>query len=122
MLEGCRIFLVENEFMLAQEFQYELEAAGAVVLGPEPSVHRGLARMRDQLRIDAAVLDVNPDGERVLPVADALLARRVPFLFTSGYEDMVVLDRYHGMTKCDKPIDTRGLFKALDRLVASDRA
>ena len=47
MLGGCRVLLVEDEFMLAQEFQHELEAAGAVVLGPEPSVHRGLARIHD---------------------------------------------------------------------------
>jgi hypothetical protein len=33
----------------------------------------------------AAVLDVNLDGEMVYPVADAVVARGVPFVFVTGY-------------------------------------
>jgi FixJ family two-component response regulator len=35
--------------------------------------------------IDAAILDVNVRGERIDPVAEALLARGVPVLFATGY-------------------------------------
>ena len=33
------------------------------------------------------MLDINLCGEMVLPVADLLAALRVPFIFTTGYDD-----------------------------------
>ena len=39
------------------------------------------------LPIDAAVLDANLNGVSVLPVAEALAARGVPFVFATGYGD-----------------------------------
>jgi hypothetical protein len=39
---------------------------------------------------DAAMLDVNLNGNKSYPVADALAARGVPFVFSTGYSD-------HGM-------------------------
>ena len=37
--------------------------------------------------IDAAVLDANLNGLAVTPVAEALAARGVPFVFATGYGD-----------------------------------
>jgi DNA-binding response OmpR family regulator len=118
MLDRCHILIVEDEFMLAEEMRCDLEDAGAVVFGPEPSVSRALAHIDSGLRIDAAVLDVNLGAEWVFPVADVLAAKQVPFLFVSGYEDAVVLDRYPGSIKFDKPINARMLIEALDRRLA----
>jgi len=39
----------------------------------------------DTAVVDAAMLDVNLNGERSFPVADALRRRGVPFMFSSGY-------------------------------------
>jgi hypothetical protein len=36
---------------------------------------------------DAAMLDVNLNGNKSYPVADALAARGVPFVFSTGYSD-----------------------------------
>jgi hypothetical protein len=33
---------------------------------------------------DAAMLDVNLNGDKSFPIADALVARGVPFLFATG--------------------------------------
>ena len=44
--------------------------------------------------IDAAILDVNLGGVLAYPVADMLIARKIPFVFTSGYEDNVLRSRY----------------------------
>ena len=40
--------------------------------------------MLDAEAIDAAVLDINLNGQKNYPVADALAARRVPFVFSTG--------------------------------------
>ena len=117
MLERCRILVVEDEYALAQELRRELERVGAVVLGPEPSVSRALARVDGECCIDAAVLDVNLDGEPVFPVAAALAARKAPFMFTTGYQDVVVKTRYPEAPICDKPIDTQCLLDALQELL-----
>lgn len=121
MLDGCRVLVVEDEFMVAQEMKHGLTEAGAVVLGPEPSVELALARIGREARIDAAILDVNLGGERVFPVADALATQQVPFLFATGYEDSMVRKHYPNVTKCDKPIDPRKLVRALKQLIGRDR-
>lgn len=118
MSDGYRVLIVEDEFLLAQEMKHELTEAGVIVLGPEPSVELALARIGDEPRIDVAILDVNLGGEKVFPVADALAAKQVPFLFATGYEDSMVHDLYPHVTKCDKPLDTRKLVRALKQLVS----
>jgi DNA-binding response OmpR family regulator len=116
-LACCRILLVEDEYLLALDLQSELEDIGVVVLGPEPSVAGALRRVADEPRIDAAVLDVNLGGEFVFPVADALRARGVPFIFCSGYHDSVTRDRYPDVVNCAKPVDRRRLLNSLRDLV-----
>lgn len=119
---GYHILVVEDEYMLAEDLRTELEDAGAVVIGPEPSVSRAAARVADEQRIDFAVLDVNLGGETVFPVADALQARRVPFVFATGYEEQILGDRYPGAVRCDKPVDFRDLLRALKRVGNRDRS
>jgi hypothetical protein len=74
-----------------------------VVVGPEPSVERALKTIEGEPRIDAAVVDVNLCGVMAYPVADLLLARKIPFVFTSGYEDDILQKRYPQVKNCLKP-------------------
>jgi len=120
-LEHRRILLVEDEYMLARDMKNELRDVGAVVLGPEGSVAQALQRVTAEPKIDAAVLDVNLGGEMSFQVADALQARRVPFVFSTGYEDTVTQDRYPGVAKCDKPLDMHALMKVLQELIAGQQ-
>ena len=39
----------------------------------------------DREAIDAVVLDINLDGEMACPIADELMTRAIPFLFSTGY-------------------------------------
>ena len=94
---GKRLLVVEDEFVIALDLQNLLEAAGHEVVALAASVADALAlldgdgggdaepgRRRPPL-LDGAVLDVNLRGEPATPVADALAARGVPFVFVSGY-------------------------------------
>ena len=83
-LQGIRVLVVEDEFLVASLIEDMLTSAGCVVSGPIPrlaealdAVHRGT--------FDAAVLDVNLAGDRIDPVADLLSRRNVPFVFVTGY-------------------------------------
>lgn len=116
-LHHRHIPVVEDEYMLAYDMQADLEAAGAVVIGPEPSVMQALSRIDHEDRIDAALIDLNLRGEMAFPVADALTARHIPFLFASGYDDSAIGDRYPGVDMCNKPFSKRLLLGSLIRLL-----
>ncbi|MCT8003387.1 response regulator [Sphingomonas sanguinis] len=116
-LTNYRILVVEDEYMLAQGLRSELEDAGAVVIGPEPSVACALTCIAREDRIDAVVLDVNLGGEMAFPVADELSARQIPFLFASGYGDDVIKNRYPGVVNCAKPFVSRQLLRSLKSIL-----
>ena len=102
-LRDRRILIVEDEYLIAATLSDALEAAGSVVLGPVPSVAKAIKQIESEPQIDAAVVDLNLGGELAYPVADTLLARNIPFVFTSGYEDSVLSKHYPQIKNCLKP-------------------
>jgi PAS domain S-box-containing protein len=82
-LRGARVLIVEDAVLLAMELEIGLSDAGATVIGPAYELDEAMALLDQPL--DAAVLDANLNGHSVTPVAEALAARKVPFLFATGY-------------------------------------
>lgn len=115
-LDGLRLLLVEDEFVLALGITDVLVDAGADVLGPVGSVADALALVQQIPEIDAAVLDVNLAGETIYPVADALQARGVPFLFATANERAQLPERFSNVPLCRKPFDPVAFRSALDAL------
>jgi CheY-like chemotaxis protein len=105
-LAGKRILLVEDEFIIAAMAEDMLTRLGATVIGPASTIATAL-RLAESDRIDAAVLDVNMDGDRIDPVAEALGARSIPVIFATGYgaralgrpQDALVLDKPYTQEK-----------------------
>jgi CheY-like chemotaxis protein len=114
LLRQRRILVVEDEYLIAMSLQDALENAGSIVLGPAPSVDKAIKTIDSEAHIDAAVVDVNLGGMLAYPVADMLIARRIPFIFTSGYEDNVLQNRYAQVKNCPKP----SLFRAIEEALA----
>lgn len=71
-------------------------------MGPVPSVADALALLQGGPSPDLAVLDINLQGEMVYPVADALLASGIPFLFVTGYDAMEIPRAYAEAPLIDK--------------------
>jgi DNA-binding response OmpR family regulator len=92
-LEGLRVLVVEDEFLVATLIEDMLVAAGCVVAGPIPRLSEALDAVNSRT-FDAAVLDVNLAGHRVFPVAEALSRRNVPFVFVTGYGSGVLPGEY----------------------------
>jgi hypothetical protein len=46
-------------------------------------------------------------------VADALAARGIPFVFTTGYDARSVPDRFAGVKRCEKPTTPEEISRAL---------
>ena len=112
-LRGRRILVVEDEYMMADDLQYDLEKVGAEVISPVPSVADALRLLATQEAIDGAILDVNLRGEKAYPVADVLRERGIPFVLATGYEQWALPEAYKDVPRCDKPVDLRHLARAL---------
>ena len=109
-LRDRRILIVEDEYLVAMSLAEALQDAGSIVLGPVPSVDKAITKIESEPHIDGAVVDVNLGGVLAYPVADLLIARKIPFVFTSGYEDNLLRDRYSQAKNCAKPY----LFAAME--------
>jgi hypothetical protein len=64
-------------------------------------------------RIDFALVDINLRGVTAFPVADALLARGVPFVFTTGYGTSMIPEHYRDVAALQKPVTAAMLAKSL---------
>jgi CheY-like chemotaxis protein len=118
-LRGRRLLIVEDDFAIADDLARYLQEAGAQVVGPAGTVEAALDLLESEAAtLDAATLDINLHGERVYPVADALAARGVPFVFMTGYDAHVIPEAYAGVPRLEKPVDRAQLARALARIMA----
>lgn len=81
-----RIFIVEDEVVVAFEMTGTLEDMGFEVVGP--SVHLDEAKEKAKFEdIDVAFLDVNlGKGKTSEPIAEILRQRSIPFVFITAYD------------------------------------
>lgn len=89
---GKNILLVEDNFFIVDRVQEALRGVGALVCSA-PSVELALQFLESAL-IDAAVLDVDLQGENSMPVADRLKVMATPFLFFTGGDGMSVSEEH----------------------------
>ena len=105
---GNRVLLVEDESLVAMMMGEALGELGYSVIGPCATAAEAAATI-DSTDVNAAILDVNLDGELVYPVAELLAAREIPFAFITGYGEESLSPRYANVPVLQKPIDRRAL-------------
>ncbi|WP_323765692.1 HWE histidine kinase domain-containing protein [Marinovum sp.] len=88
VLNGKRVLVVEDEHLVAQETTAALQAAGCIVSGPASTLSEALEAAATG-RFDAAVLDINLNGELVWPAAKVVRERGIPFVFATGYSGVL---------------------------------
>ncbi|WCS24543.1 response regulator [Methylobacterium sp. NMS14P] len=118
-LSGCRVLVVEDEYLIASEVKRWLRSAGAEVIGPVPRVELALDLIAET-QPDAAVLDVNlGDGNTVYPVADRLGVLGVPYLFATGDVRVSGAAAETRRPILEKPFVAAELVRAVTKLVAA---
>jgi len=114
--KGCRILLIEDEALIAMQLKLDLEEEGHVIVGPFARLSEALGAAAD-CEFDIALIDINLGADNSAPVAEILDRRRVPFAFTTGYNDLIfmppVLRNYPHLTKPYNPADVRDLVAKL---------
>jgi PAS domain S-box-containing protein len=103
-----RIMLVEDEILLGMLMRDMITEMGYFVAGPYCTVNEAVAASEGQ-DFDAAVLDVNLGGEYVYPLVGRLVARGVPCIFVTGYDDEAIDERYVHLPMLQKPVNRKGL-------------
>jgi CheY-like chemotaxis protein len=84
-------------------------------LGGTASRMAEAVRMAQNAGFDAAVLDVNINGEPIDPVADVLAARGVPMVFSTGYGRAGMEAKWRDHPVLQKPYRLEELAAALGR-------
>lgn len=111
-----RILIVEDEPLIAMMLEDFLDVLGKQLAGQADNVADALALI-DAGGIDAAILDVNlRGGEKSWPIADALAARGIPFVFATGGSQDGLIDAHRARPTLSKPFTMDGVAKALDEL------
>jgi CheY-like chemotaxis protein len=116
-LAGKRVLVVDDDSLLALDLEVFLEGEGCVVVGPAPSVDAALALIA-AAPPDAAILDLDLGGQTSAPVADALAAADVGFLFISGHSLSRLPTRHADRRLLAKPWTEAELREALMSMVS----
>ena len=112
-----RIFIAEDEFLLAVMLEDDLRDNGFDVVG----FYSRLQDAREAAATEAfdlAVLDINMNGEMAYPIADVLIERGIPFVFLSGYGNVTLPERLKAVPCIAKPCDPVQLLAEIKRLSA----
>jgi CheY-like chemotaxis protein len=116
ILAGRSVLVVEDETIISLEIEQMLQDLECGPIWHAANVVQALAVLA-QHRPDVALLDVNLGREKVFPVADMLIARAIPFLFSTGYgRDGLPLE-WARWPVIQKPYLTRELALALTPLI-----
>lgn len=110
-LRGMRVLLVEDTWIIAQSYADLLVPLGIYVIGPAVNVSEA-TRLMAGASIDAALVDMNLQGEMANGLVDALHQRGVPTIIITGYEVIGAIgEKANAVLK--KPIRAEQLIKTL---------
>lgn len=115
-LNGKRIVVVEDDYLLATDMCRDLRASGAVVLGPAPTPFYAQQLIRRN-NIDAAVLDIRLHGTTVFELAAQFQDRGVPIIFVTAYDRSELPARFRQAPLFQKPVLAARLMNELSNLL-----
>jgi CheY-like chemotaxis protein len=116
LLSGRRILVVEDEMLILLNVEDMLADLGCTSVSAAATADQAVALINAQA-FDAAMVDVNLDGRKSYPVADALAARGVPFVFSTGYSGLSLDDGFRDRPLLGKPYREAELVEILTRLL-----
>lgn len=118
---GLRVLLVEDEMMVALLVESMLLDLGHEVIGPVGRLDRAVA-MAEREIIDFAIIDVNINGGKAYPIAAALAARGIPFIFATGYGRAGLAAPFEDRPTLQKPYRFEDLRAAIEAVRGSPLA
>jgi DNA-binding response OmpR family regulator len=119
---GGRILVCEDNLLLAEVVCDFLRDCGLQPIGPASRLEEGM-RLGRERALDGAVLDINLNGRLCFPLCSVLSARRIPFIFLTGYSglsaDIIPLP-FRAIPLVAKPFEPNELKEALAAMLGLD--
>jgi DNA-binding response OmpR family regulator len=117
-----RLFLVEDEALIAMELEDIVEDLGHEVVGLVSSVEAALELLRTLAPPpDAAIIDANLGGTRADPLVAELRNRDVPTVLASGYSASELSGMGFDGPMVSKPYTWRDIRRALVTCIENGR-
>jgi len=108
-----RVLVVEDSYLILMALETLLENLGMEIVGSAGNLRQAVA-LAQTTEAELAILDINLGDEMVFPAAEILRARRIPFLFTTGYSMAPRLQRdFADAPQLLKPYDEAALMKQI---------
>jgi CheY-like chemotaxis protein len=117
LLSGRRVLVVEDEMMMLMIIEDMLAELGCESVTAAATVDQALVLIDTQV-FDAAMVDINLNGNKSHDVADALAARDVPFVFSPGYSALDMSEGYRDRPVLKKPFPYENLAEVLSGLLS----
>ncbi len=118
--ERPRVLLVEDEVLITLLLQDMLLDLECEVADAPASLDDALSAARNGA-FDLALIDLNLHGNLSYPVADILKARRIPFIFVTGYGAAALEPTYAGTPVLEKPFHRKDLEAIIARVLSDLR-
>ena len=120
MMELARrtVLILEDELIIGLALEDMLAEAGATTLYAQSLANASGILARQE--IDAAVLDINVHGEFSYAISEELMDRGIPFIFATGYGDVLHDPRFDKVPTVTKPYTFDDIARALRAAGLSD--
>jgi CheY-like chemotaxis protein len=117
LLSGRQVLVVEDELLVLMMIEDMLADLGCESVTAAPTVDKALALIDAQF-FDAAMLDMNLNGNSSHSLAEALVTRGVPFVYSTGNNGHEMGDGVHDQPALKKPFKYEELVEILTRLLS----
>jgi DNA-binding NtrC family response regulator len=114
-LNGLRLLVVEDDYLVAADMCSALMRRGAVIIGPASNLRRTRELLR-QYRPDCALLDLNLNGALAFELAEQFQREGIPTIYTTGYDTAFIPEPLREAPCLQKPVN----FKALVQLIQTN--
>ena len=118
MGKRLRLLVIEDEWLIAEDHVVTLQTGGYQVIGPAACVDDAV-RLLNAEPVDAAILDVQLNGENTFALAAELEQRGVPIVIVSGYSDVGFPQSLRMHKNLIKPVDRKSMLAAVAEIAKS---
>ena len=118
---GGRLLVCDDNLLMADVVCEFLRDCGLKPIGPVGRLETALQMARERA-LDGAILDINLNGQPCFPVCAVLSARRIPFMFLTGYPGAAVPIEHRGAPLVTKPFEPTEMKEVLADMLGMPQA
>ena len=113
---GGRVLVCDDNLLIADVVSEFLQECGFKPVGPVGRLESAMQMARERT-LDGAILDINLAGRPCFPICAILSARRIPWVFLTGYSEAGIPAEYRGAPLIAKPFEPTEMKEILEHML-----